>query len=793
MRMTQISFENYRVEFAPCCGGFPSAMVLLLRGGEEQAILHTDRPWLRLTLGDGQTAVPVLPDDGAVHLRQSDDHVLLDFWNLPLRRESGELLPNWYLNLSYELNADGVGFLRLSFAALDLDLPDLTSLRLQIPMDLGGGEITYGYWHRLDSVDGTTIQMVGAYARDLTEKKPLDFGRTIVPLVGFDFSTQPGKVSRHIEWTMEGQNALGVDPYNTRSRLEWAGGNPVLTYEFADTPVSCGERPYQWRNQLGFVLGQTPKVRDKAPFRMYHWLDLYDRFPTDAQIRKMADEGADVLVIHEGWRTDLQGGGVPIQPERFAHLVELCHRLGIRILPYVRGNELSIREDQAEWFHFILRKNYDGLYADYGGAVDYLYQDDHYPGGRIGFKEYYRVLKNLREKTLGPDGLLLLHTGPFFCGAALCSIVDGYTSGEGEKGVMLASRREHAYFSESAIGPAALWTAAFPDYKTEKMLPYMANIGQMPHVSLGEQLKTSSLAHPQEPGCVTYARPLWKLYGLMKDERNLKFSNDQCDGRLLCDSDRTGAALFEMEDGAKLLILSNFREKPALCTVTTPLFQRQEGQECLRLRADADGTASTSHGGGLSLSLPAYGIGGWLLCPPDEKWQARLREFLRPYPPQDDADRAYLQGVEAMRIARFQPQPAKTQYLRVSIPTLSLGWEDAVWWDLYNSVYEFYVTPENGQRRLLGYIGRDGFTDEKPEGASLLWPGQETPWIALHELLPPGKSQVELRANHLGEDFYSFIQAQCAEEPCKPQRELRYLSELDPDRARLTFTVLLTK
>ena len=126
------------------------------------------------------------------------------------------------------------------------------------------------------------------------------------------------------------------------------------------------------------------------------------------------------------------------------------------------------------------------------------------------------------------------------------------------------------------------------------------------------------------------------------------------------------------------------------------------------------------------------------------------------------------------------------------ISTLALGWEDAVWWDLFDSVYELYITPDNGVRTFLGYIGNNGFMTEPPSAEEKLWPGKQTPWIPLHKLLPKGRTLVELRARHLGEDFYSFAEADCAPEPDRQVRQMIYMSELDSDRARMTFYVCLS-
>lgn len=792
-----IEFDDYIVGFCREAGGFPEKITLKLRGGKKQDIVKVKAPWLEITLPDGKKALPYLTESYEPKIHKTQDKVLADFWNIPWRTFDGDILNQWFLNLSYEFNSDGVCFMRMFFTALALDLPDIHGFSIKVPMSLGDSkDVTYGYWKRPTEVSSNTIQATKSFVRNITERKNVKLDNMIIPLVGFDYG-ENGNLSRHIEWMMEGQNSLGTDFSNTHSSIAWQNDDPIVEWEFAHNPVSANERPYQWRNQMGFVLGQTPKIRAKAPLRLYHHLDLYQRFPTTKQIGKMALEGANALILHEGWRTDMQNGGVPYDEAAFKEVVEACHKHDIRLMVYIRGNEPSVREDMARWFSTILKKDYDGLYADYGGPVHFYHKDENSPGGRFAFKEHYYTMKNLREHTIGKEGLFLLHTGPFFSGSVLCSIVDGYTSGEGEKGVMLQSRRENLYFSEAAIAPGALWTAAFPDYKTKKMLPYMANIGQYPHVSLGVQLRSSSLAHPSEPGNITFIRPLWKLYELMDGEKNIRFSNDVCFPEAVkCDSQQTGAAVYAMEDGSCLIIVSNFRNNEAKCDVLIDynalgIETTNKSSLMLNVNNERCNAETISTEDAFSATLQPYGIIGYLIYDNGSKWDLRIEKYLKAYAKPDVEEVEYVKSIEIMRRNRFEPLRSKELYLKVKIPTISLNWEDEVWWDLYNSVYEMYVTPEKGNKTFLGYIGKNGFTKVLPEGADILWPGKETPVISLPELLPRGRSRVELKAVHLGEPFYSFAEAVISSDMDGRlnTRELAYMSELDSDRSRLTFDV----
>ncbi len=84
-----------------------------------------------------------------------------------------------------------------------------------------------------------------------------------------------------------------------------------------------------------------------------------------------------------------------------------------------------------------------------------------------------------------------------------------------------------AYFSGFNAVCGTMWTAAFPEYGTSAMIPFLASTGQFPHSPLGTQLPTSSLVHPPEPGTNdVFLRALWRLWGLFHDERDITVGNE---------------------------------------------------------------------------------------------------------------------------------------------------------------------------------------------------------------------------------------------------------------------------
>ena len=788
----EISFENYHVTFSPESGGFPAAMTQLLRRGKSANVLDGATPWLLLKLRDGRTAVPYLPEEMEPLVRQDEDGtVFLLFSGIPMAAE-GKTLPEWALDMDYELHADGVGFLHTTLTAVAQNKPAVAEMKLRIPMDLGDEQdVTYSYWLRPKELDGGEIQ---AYSRSifncLTEKETRKVEGTLLPYIHFEFG-QGERLFRSVEWMVENQSSLDEDdPFDTDTTICWTERGPVVEYDLTRRGIKDKGMPYYWTNRIGFSLTQTPKVRRKAPLCLYHNYDSFEyRYPTDEQIARMAAEGADMLILHEAWRSDGRNGGAPRDLAEFRRVIDTCHRHGIRVAPYTRGNEDSNLEYQCSWFRYFFQKDFDGLYVDYGGPLEFLEVSGIYPGGRINFHRNYHAIRAMREM-VGEDGVIILHIGPFFGGAVIAGLVDAFISGECEQGVLLDSRKTHTLFTKAEMAPGALGTASFPAYRTERIFPHEAISGQFPHVSLGQQVKSSSLVMPYEPGNLLYMRPLWRYFGLMKGEKNVGFTNDICDEALRTDCFDTGVSEYTMEDGSRLLLMANFADHARACTAQG--FDRPaEGQSCWFVRAAQSGCTAEklTLGERAEAELPAYGVCGWLLCPDNDKWQKRLAAFISPYPAKSAADIAYEEKIEAQRKLRFEPEEMQHFYLRLHVPFFGITWEPPLWDDLYETLYKLFITTPDGVKKELGYVSLAGLTKDEPDPEDRQWAGETSPWICLDEYLPAGRSSVEIHAYRVDEDYYSCVEAQLAESPDGEAKTFTFYGELDENRSRLTFDV----
>jgi hypothetical protein len=412
-------------------------------------------------------------------------------------------------------------------------------------------------------------------------------------------------------------------------------------------------------------------------------------------------------------------------------------------------------------------------------------------------------LRNLR-KCIGHDGVFFSHTGPVFSPIGMTGgNVDAYVSGEGERGVMIRGRAEHEYFSSAFAVNGSMWTAAFPEYGTSKMVPFMAATGQFPHVNLGTQFASSSLSHPNEPGInVAPFRPLWKLWGLFSNQRDIGIFNDYNSYGTLThgDVDTAGYLMVSKDKKSALLITADFtgRNRKMTTNVDWKLTGfSPEKATCFKLSPTVGSPGKPeeylSHEK-FTATVKGYGVSGWLLTHDVKSAQSLLEEYAKPYPKYDDYDKAYFNDVEIQRRLRERPKASAELYLQIATPTLINSYEDSMWWELYKNAVQIGTFDINGKFEQIGWIGRNGFSKTEPKPEDYVWPGHVSDWIDLRKILPKGKHHIGLKSIQNGDPFYSFITATLS--PSKDASDkkaylIRFFNELEPDRAYLRFKIEL--
>jgi len=552
--------------------GFIHQISMRSFNGAQTDVVQNNFGRILIRLGDGRELSPFIPNDELPDFGTYLESKTVEFPYIGWKDADGVEQEDFRLALRYELWPGGKGFAFAFFYAKKNDPVDLDEFSLKFDLALSKfPDTTWGIRPRPESYNGANIQSLNL-GRNLSRQNKHADGN-IICSINANARQKDGQ-SAYFEINIEGQNSLSGNPNDNYSDFIWnESGDLSAEYGFIKEKPCKGQtlHPWQWRNQWSWVIKYADKKRHKPPFHMYHYLDNFQKYPSDECLEMIEKNGADVLIIHENWRFDIQNDGFPADAKKLRHVIEEAHKHNIRVALYMRGDEVSAVETACEWFDRYLKKDFDGFYMDYAGPFHPEAPTESYPGGRIEFHRYFLRMRSLRER-IGKDGIFYGHSGTSFSGIGFVGgIIDGYVSGEGEGGIMVNSREDHEYFSMAPVCVATMWTGAFPAYSTEKMTPFLAAAGQYPHSPLGVQLKSSSLAHPQEPGLNDIAfRPLWKIWHCFRHERNILIYNDYNSTGVFADRDSSvGHYLMVSENGNKaLLVVSNFKQEVVTKNVT---------------------------------------------------------------------------------------------------------------------------------------------------------------------------------------------------------------------------------
>lgn len=321
------------------------------------------------------------------------------------------------------------------------------------------------------------------------------------------------------------------------------------------------------------------------------------------------------------------------------------------------------------------------------------------------------------------------------------------------------------------------------------MVPFLAATGQSPHIPLGTQFPSSSLAHPAAPGIndVNF-RPLWKLWNLMKGTENLRIFNDyNCSG-MFARSENVSHYLMSA-GGRTVCIFANFTDAPlevdpyidfaAAGIMPDPLFLCLPTVESPGIALPFDGKPFT---------LAPYGVGA--VC----SGKLNFAEYEKPYPALPEICRKHLAKVEGQRLDRAGHGSAPEWLVRLSIPDLPIPYELSMTVDLYDNRYMLCEETPEGIREL-GFLGRSGFRREMTPKDDMVVNGTESVWIPLREIVGSGEHKLLLRSLHRGNmyyvnsPFYSFVVLEIAREAGKPEYRIEFMNELEPDRSELRFNL----
>ena len=771
-----------RVVFDPQDGGLPSRFELNdgtipFQGGCEQ---------LTLELEDGSICHPSTQGRKPLHFHTGDADTL-EFADLLWRDgKTGRIIPDFHLGMRYELFSNGAFFATAVFHGENAEPPAIRSFRLQQAMQC----------RDFSRVRGQVVTRKGKFqAADMqsdTTRVNFEIGEdhlwknNLLPQVRYYGFREHGP-SFYGEFFLESGATLSGKPEDGSTSICWKDGNPLITWEFQNCPASSGHRSWQWRNRWGWILTPPPTHRNHAPQIMYHFIDNYRHYPDEAELEEIISSGCTLFIIHSNWRRDAVNDGIPYDPDRFHAIVRRLHECGIRVAVYCRGNEKEIVESGAEFFDRYLVKDFDGLYIDYGGPLC----RDEAPGefaccGSILFYAYHATFRRLRKR-VGEKGFLLVHTGADFSNLIM-GFVDGYVSGEAERGKLIQSREEHEFHTRAGAAVGTLWSAAFPEYTTLPMIPMIASAGQSPHSALGVQFKSSSLSHPPVPGINdTVFRPLWRIWSCFAGEEDVLVFNDYNSAGIFSDAGFGHYLMVSSDRKRALLVVADFGK------VGVASFQvdwaktgfSPEGKNCFRFRPSITepGNAEPWCADELRPEFREYPAVGFY-------WgeiNPAIRSFSKPYPPPGPSSKRYLQQMAEQRKLRETLCGQELDFRVFCDNSICTMLESSNYFDLWDNRFYLMERQDDGTLHQLGEIGRKGLY---PEGDILeeerLRPGESSAKIRLAELLSPGIHRLAVQSRHFGQPFYSLITLifQCGTAAESP---MEFYNDLEPDRSCITW------
>ena len=786
--LAELKCGKITVGFPAECGGLPGKVCVTEGDGRETEIFGKGNWILEAELENGSILRPVA---NAENLRMYDDEddgaTHVDFINVTFKDQNGKEYPEYLLTLRHEFYPDGAAFTNMVFFVRDIHSAGISRFELKAKPDFSTfDDLRWCFRERPAVIDGTLI--TAQTERFIEPGKDRDF-LAMLPMVNFNL-TRKFAPQFYMELFMEGHSTLSNKREDAESSIKWDGISPEISWRMQKRAFP---RPLinQIRNQWGWTIKPAPTERHQPPMRMYHYFDNYERYPSDETIAAVIAAKCDVFVMHENWRMDTQNDGVPFDAAAFEKLRDALHANNIRLAVYIRGNEESVVMRQVSWFKHLLKYNFDGLYMDYGSPYGHsMPPSELYCGGRIPFRRYYHIMRTLRNQ-IGPDGVFYSHTGPSFC-ALTMGFMSGYVSGEGERGLLIRGRREYDYYSMSAMGVGTLWSAAFPEYASPEIVPYIASSGQYPHNNLGEQFLTSSLVHPRVPGINDQNFiPIWKLWSIVKNERDLRIINDYNSSDIFAKNEQDGHYIFINRAGnMALAIFANFKNETRDIDISIDFERIGFPVDNFTKNVLNNGTAEMVSELPATLSVGSFGVAGILFTAPQLDAATLLQSYLAPEAPLSATGKAYLERVAEQRKFRNDPPAWKETFLRVEVPEMSpTPYEDSMTIDLFNNSFEFGVIGEDGEFTRLCWIDRNGINQEH-DGKANLFAGDSAPVIRLNDFGFKGRVQFALYSTHASGDmpFYSFCYAHLSSTADgKDSYRIEFLNDIEPDRAYLKF------
>ena len=771
-----ISLSSGEIHFSQESGGMPEKIIV---HEFDRDTVISGKPELTLNIRNHGTVRPVKCKNEPLRFQMNGAEAL-EFTDLIWQDENGVVIPELHLGLRYEFFPDGTVFCSAIFHAETAHPQVCKDFKLIFSLDFSSfDDCRFAVYPRLGSGGAVDIQRIAAQ-RFVPAGKNIELPNNLPIEYSFNLTRESGP-SLYAEIFLESGAVLDGGSEQGAGSIVWNNGSPVIEWNFQTGETTKDHRPLQWRNRWGWKIVPPETVRKLPPQHCYQFIDNYRHYPTAKELETIARSGCTMLIIHSNWRRDAANGSVPYDLEKFRMVKDMAAKHGISLLLYIRGSEKEIVENGGEWFPRFLNKERDGLYMDYAGPMSRQAPPEEFAcGGSVLYYQHYLTLKRLREN-LGENGLLIGHTGAWFSNVGI-NFSDAYISGEGERGQLLSGRKEFEYFTMAPAAPGSLWSAAFPEYATTAMIPFIASAGQFPHSALGMQFASSSLLHPPEPGINdTVFQPLWKIWRLFSSERNCKVFNDYNCANIFSGAENVGHYLMISQDNQRaLLVLSDFGGKGKISVDWQKTGFDPAGKKCFRLTPDESAPNKAVECEKMFAEFAAYPSEAYYFAADD----SALADFETAYPTFGESGKKFMREIESQKRQRH-PKPTVKAELRLYLDDhLCTALEDSMVVDLFDEDVTLGVVSETGFK-ALGIITPDGLVPPGTANAPRILSGMTTPAIDLAALLGKGHHKLAVKSFYNGEPFYNFITVKLTTDT--EELSLEFRNQLETDRSEINF------
>ena len=257
-----------------------------------------------------------------------------------------------------------------------------------------------------------------------------------------------------------------------------------------------------------------------------------------------------------------------------------------------------------------------------------------------------------------------------------------------------------------------MWTAAFPEYSSQKMIPFLAAAAQAPHQPMGKQIESSSLRHPPVPGISDGAfRELLYIWSLLGggEKSSLEYYTDfNC---------RNIFAKDDPFETAHTLILAPGK-KYGIMTLANCSGKEMEVKASFKLNGNFSKYKFFAIPGGKEPSkvkkLAPYEVIGCIVAFDKETAEKVLKKYPRKVMEKGIEAKKHIALIEKQRAFRNPEKPSKKNLLTVFIPTRVTSHERSLMEDLYNIIFTLQEVKKDGKVKTFGYISKKGACERDP-------------------------------------------------------------------------------